>query len=186
MPVAVDTEGDGRGTAQRAAETDDAEEDGRDDPPVAFRRAPSEAHEAEGSGDGDWDGHDESEFRLVDAAVTAAHEADDDVGDLAGDGGAEDAADEGAQVDEAGAQGAEVVGVGGAVDAGDGFGEDDEPSDAEGVDHRAPEHGRVGKEDEGSEGDVQPAVVSEAAVPGFECLGEGFGRLSLEVCRVPD
>ncbi len=186
LPVAVDAKRDGGSTPQRAAKTDNAKEDGRNDPPIPLGRAPPEAHEADASGDSDRDSHDESELRFVDAAVAAAHEADDDVRDLAGDGGAEDAADEGAEVDEAGAEGGEVVGVGGAVDAGDGFGEDDEPADAEGIDHRAPEHGRVSEEDEGPEGDVQPAVVAETAVPGFEGLREGLGRLGLEEGGIPD
>ena len=186
LPVAVDAKRDGGGTPQRAAKTNNAEENSRDYPPIPLSGAPSEAHEADASGDSDRNSHDESEFGLVDAAVSPAHEADDDVGDLACDGGAEDAADEGAEVDEAGAEGGEVVGVGGAVDAGDGFGEDDEPADAEGVDHRAPEHGRVGEEDEGPEGDVQPAVVAESAVPGFEGLRECLGRLGLEEGGVSD
>ena len=186
MPVAIDAEGDGRRTPQRAPETDNAKEDGRNNPPVPFGRAPPEAHEADTGSERDGNGHDESELGLVDAAIAPTHEADDDVADFSRDGGAEDAADEGAQIDEAGAEGAEVVGVGGAVDAGDGFGEDDKPADAEGVDHGAPEHGRVREEDEGPEGDVQPAVVPEAAVPRFESLPEGLWWLGFQVGRVAD
>ena len=184
LSITVDAERDSRGATERAAEADDAEEDGWHDPLVFLGRAPAEAHESDTSGECDWERHDEAELRLVDAAVPTRHVADDDVADFAGDGGAEDAADEGAQVDEAGAEGAEVVAFFGAVDVRDGFGEDDEPADAEGVDHRAPEHGRVGEEDEGPEGDVQPAVVAETAVPGLEGLGEGFGGLGFEECGV--
>lgn len=137
-PVTIHSEGDGGGAAKRAPETDNAKEHGRHDPRVAFFSAPAKAHETRGGGEGDRRSHDEAELGLVDAAVAAGHALDDKVGGLAGDGGAEDAADERGDVDEAGGEGGEVVGVRGAVDGGDGFGEDDEPADGEGVDGRGP------------------------------------------------
>lgn len=184
LPIAVHRKSNRSRAAQTAPETDDAEEHRRHDPRVALGGTPPEAHEADDGGEHDGDGHDEAELRLVDATVAAAHEAHDDVADLPSDGRAEDAADEGGDVDEADAEGVEVVGFTVGVDAGDGFGEDDEPADAEGVDEGRPEDGGVGEEDEGADGDFQPVFVAEAAVPGFERLAEGLGGLGAEEGRV--
>lgn len=184
LPIAVHRKSNRSRTAQTAPETDNPEEHGRHDPRVALGGTPPEAHEADHSGEHDGDGHDEAELGLVDAAVAAAHEAHDDVADLSSDGRAEDAADEGGDVDEADSEGVEVVGCAVGVDAGDGFGEDDEPADAEGVDEGGPEDGGVGEEDEGADGDFQPVFVAEAAVPGFEGLAEGLGGLGAEEGRI--
>lgn len=58
LAVRVDAEGDGGGGAEGAAKGDDAEEDGGDDPSVAFLGRPAKAHQADGGGDGDGSGHD--------------------------------------------------------------------------------------------------------------------------------
>ncbi len=185
LPIAVHRKSNRGRAAQTAPKTDDPKEHSRHDPRVALGGAPPEAHEADDRGEHDGDGHDEAELGLVDAAVAATHVAHDDVADLAGDGGAEDAADEGGDVDEADAEGVEVVGGAVGVHARDGFGEDDEPADAEGVDERGPEDGGVREEDEGPDGDFQPVLVAEAPVPGLERLAEGLGRLGAQEGRVP-
>ena len=128
--------------------------------------------------------HDEAEFRLVDAAVLVGEEAHDDVGDFAGDGGAEHAAHEGGDVDQPGLEGGEVVGGAVLVDVRDGLGEDDEPADGEGVDERAPEDARVGEEDEGPEGHTEPVVLAQPAGEGSEGLDKGFFGLRLVVLCV--
>ena len=102
LAVAVDAERDGGRAAERAPERDDAEEDGRHDPRVALLRAPAEAHQPDDRRDGDGHRHDEAELGLVQPAVAPRHRFDDDVGDFAGHGCPEDAADEGADVDETG------------------------------------------------------------------------------------
>lgn len=128
LAVAVHAEGDGGGGAEGAAKGDDAEEDGRHDPGVALLGGPAEAHEPDDGGDGYGEGEDEAEFRLVQTAVASGHVADDDVADLAGDGGSQDAADEGGEVDQSCGEGREVVCVAAAVDNCHGLGEDDEPT----------------------------------------------------------
>lgn len=180
LPVAIHRKSNGSRAPQTAPETNNPKKHGRHDPGVALGGAPPEAHEADDRGEHDRDSHDEAELGLVDAAVAAAHVAHDDVGDLAGDGGAEDAAHKGGDVDEADAEGVEVVGRAVGVHARDRFGEHDQPADAEGVDEGRPEDGGVGEEDEGADGDFQPVLVAEAAVPGFERLAEGLGRLGAE------
>lgn len=184
LPITIHRKSNRSGATQTAPETDDPEEHRGHDPRVALGGTPPEAHEADHSGEHDGDGHDEAELGLVDATVAAAHEAHDDVADFPCDGRAEDAAYKRGDVDEADAEGVEVVGCAVGVDAGDGFGEDDEPADAEGVDEGGPEDGGVGEEDEGADGDFQPVFVAEAAVPGFERLAEGLGGLGAEEGRV--
>lgn len=62
-----------------------------------------------------------------------------------------------------------------AVDDGDGLGHDNEPADRARVDRRGPEDGRVGEKDKRADGDFEPVVLVEAAVPGAELLHKGFG-----------
>lgn len=180
LPVTVHRKSDRSCAAETTPETDDPEEHRRHDPRVSLGGTPPEAHEADDGGDHDRDGHDEAELRLVDAAVAATHEAHDDIADFPCYGRAEYAAHERGDVDEADAEGVEVVGFLVGVDAGDGFREYDEPADAEGVDEGGPENGGVSEEDERADGDFQPVFVAETAVPGLEGLAERFDRLGAE------
>ena len=175
LSVRVDGESDAGGGTQRAAERDYAKEDGRNDPVVFLFHAPAKAHESRDSGDGDRDRHDETKFWLVDAAVLARHVADDEVGDFSCDRGADDAANERADVDEADLEGREVVAVAVFVDVADGLGEDDEPADRHGVDERAPHDARISEQEEGSDSDTPPAVVADPSVPHFQLLSERSG-----------
>ena len=181
LPITVNSKRNRRRTPQRAPKTNHPEENSRHDPAIPLRRAPPKAHQPDRRRDRDRRRHDEPKLRLIDAAVAPRHEPDDDIADLACDGGAEDAADEGGDVDEAGAERGEVVGRLAAVDGRHGLGEDDEPADAEGVDERAPEDGGVGEEDEWPEGYFEPVVSTETTVPRLQGLEEGLGRLSAEV-----
>ncbi len=135
LSVAVHAKGDSRRGAERAPERDDAEEHRRHDPGVLRVGGPSEPDQPEHGGDGDGDGHDQSELGFVEAAVSPSHRLDDDVADFPGDGRAQDTADEGCYVDEAGGQSAESV-IPFAVDDGDAFGNDDQPAHGAGVDGR--------------------------------------------------
>jgi hypothetical protein len=143
LPVRVDRESDACRRAERAAEGYDAEEDGGHDPVVALFYAPAEAHEARDSRDGDGDRHYEAEFGFVDAAVSARHEADDDIGDFASDRCADDAADEWADVYQTDLERGEVVTVAGFEDVTNAFGKHDEPSDGHGVDQSTPKDAGV-------------------------------------------
>lgn len=164
LSIAVHGKRDRRRATETTSETDDAEEDRRHDPGVPLFCGPAETPEPGGRGERNRQGHDEAEFGLVDAVVVARHVADDDVGELACDCRAQDAADEGGEVDEACLDCGEAVGVGRrAVDCAYGFGEDDQPADGERVDGRGPEDCWVREEDEGPQRDADPGVGREAA-----------------------
>jgi hypothetical protein len=143
LAVAVDAEGDGGGGAEGAAEGYDAEEDGGHDPGVMFLGGPSKTHEAKDGGDGDGQSHDEAELGFVQPAVAPRHDAHDDIADLPGDGGAENATDERRYIDQTSGESGEVVRVPAAVDDCYGLGENDEPSYGAGVNNARPENGRL-------------------------------------------
>lgn len=109
LAVAVDAVRDGRGRAERAPKRDDAEEDGRHDPPVVVLCGPAKSCEADDRADRDGHGHDQPEFGLVEAAVALCHPSDDDVRNLARDAGAKDTPDKGREVDETSGQGREII-----------------------------------------------------------------------------
>lgn len=138
LAVGIYGEGYRGGGAERTAEGNDAEHYCRDPEGGFFLGGPAEAHEAGGGAESDGEAHEQAEFGLVDASVAAGHEADDDVREAAGDGGAEDTANERRQVHQAGLEGGKVVGMV-LVDVGYGFGEHNEPADREGVDEGGPE-----------------------------------------------
>ena len=114
---------------KRTSKTNNAKEYGRDDPVVPLLRRPSETHQSDTRRDRDGYRHNKSILRLINATVATRHEANDEVRDFAGNGGAENTTDKRGEVYETSLQRGEVVCFSVLVDEGDGFGEDDEPAD---------------------------------------------------------
>ena len=77
LSVTVHAKSNCSGRAERTAEGDDAEEDSRHDPEVAFLGRPAEAHKTDGCTDGNGYGHDEAELGFVDAAISTSHVPND-------------------------------------------------------------------------------------------------------------
>lgn len=183
LPVRVHAESNRRGTPQRAAKANHAQKYRRHNPQVPLLGGPAVAHEADERGEEDRDRHHETEFGLVEPTVAPRHGFDDDIGHLTGDGGSQHAADKGRDVHQARLQGVEVVVVLAIYD-GHGLGDDNEPADRAGVDGGGPEDGGVGEEDEGADGDFEPVVLVETAMPRAELLYKGFGFAFAPVTRV--
>lgn len=184
LSIAVHSERNGSRATQSAPETRNPKEHRRYNPSVVFARRPPKTHKSYSRRQKHRDGHDESKLRFVDTAVFARHVSHNEVANLSGDGSAKDAADEGADVDETGLDGAEIVGVAATVDGGYRFGEDDQPADAEGVNGGAPEDARVREENKGAGSNAEPVVVVEASAVGFKGLDEGFRRRQAVEFRV--
>lgn len=174
LPVRVHAKGNRRGTPQRAAKANDAQKHCGHNPQVPLLGGPAVAHEADERGKENRDGHHEAKLGLVEPAVAPRHGFDNDIRHFTGDGCSQDAADKGRDVHQARLQGVEVVVVF-TIDDRHRLGDDNEPADRAGVDGGGPEDGRVGKEDEGADGDFEPVVLIETAVPWAELLDKGFG-----------